>query len=70
MNFTPNTKFSLPLFCFTVGPTKVEILNNKEPLSAGKRYEVKCQSIGARPAPTITWWLGGKQVNTDDILTL
>ena len=46
----------------TVGPTNVEILNQREPLSAGKRYEVKCQSIGARPPPTVTWWLGGKQV--------
>ena len=40
----------------------MEILNKKEPLSAGKRYEVKCQSVGARPPPSITWWLGGKQV--------
>ena len=53
----------LTLLCYTaVGPTNVEILNGREPLSAGKRYEVKCQSIGARPPPTVTWWLGGKQV--------
>ena len=52
-------------FFVTVGPTQVEILNRREPLSAGKRYEVKCQSIGARPPPTVTWWLGGKQVKSE-----
>ena len=39
-------------------------MNKKEPVSAGKVYDVRCQSVGARPAPTVTWWLGGKQVRT------
>ena len=61
---------SLTLLCyFAVGPTNVEILNGREPLSAGKRYEVKCQSIGARPPPTVTWWLGGKQVCLQQFMT-
>ncbi len=40
----------------------MRILNEREPLSAGKHYEVKCESVGARPPPTITWWLAGQQV--------
>ena len=43
----------------------MRILNKKEPVSAGKVYDVRCQSVGARPAPTVTWWLGGKQVRTN-----
>ena len=52
-------KFS---FSFAVGPTEVRILNRRDPLSAGKRYEVKCRTVGARPQPMITWWIGGKNV--------
>ena len=49
-------------FLFTVGPTSVTILNKKDPVSSGKEIDVRCQTVGARPPPTITWWLGGKQV--------
>ena len=49
-------------FSFTVGPTSVTILNKKDPVSAGKFVDVRCQTVGARPPPTITWWLAGKQV--------
>ena len=48
---------------FTVGPTTVTILNKKDPVSAGKFVDVRCQTVGARPPPTITWWLAGKQVS-------
>ena len=49
-------------FLFSVGPTSVTILNKKDPVSAGKEVDVRCQTVGARPPPTITWWLAGKQV--------
>ena len=49
-------------FYFSVGPTAVTILNKKDPVSAGKEVDVRCQTVGARPPPTITWWLAGKQV--------
>jgi hypothetical protein len=52
------------LFLFSVGPTKVSILNGREPISSGKRYEVNCQTVGARPQPTVTWWMAGKQVSS------
>ena len=54
--------FNKTSFLFTVGPTSVTILNKKDPVSSGKEIDVRCQTVGARPPPTITWWLGGKQV--------
>ena len=59
---------TLTALYFSVGPTKVTILNGREPISAGKRYEVNCQTIGARPQPTVTWWMAGKQVRPDQLL--
>ena len=44
---------------------EVKILNKKEPVSAGKFYDVHCQTIGARPPPTITWWMAGKQIRSN-----
>ena len=45
------------------------IINKKDPVSAGKEVDVRCQTVGARPPPTITWWLAGKQVmNKNDKL--
>ena len=49
-------------FISAVKPLSVKILGSREPLSAGKEYELVCQSIGARPPATITWWLGGEQL--------
>ena len=65
------TRYTLSIYCFyiiisiplfSVGPTSVTILNKKDPVSAGKEVDVRCQTVGARPPPTITWWLAGKQV--------
>ena len=36
-----------------VGPVDVRILNAREPLSSGQRYDVRCRSIGARPHPKV-----------------
>jgi hypothetical protein len=57
-------------FIFAVGPTSVRILNRREPISAGKRYEAKCQAVGARPQPMVTWWIAGKQVRKERRFTL
>ena len=45
-----------------VGPVDVRILNAREPLSTGHRYDVRCRSIGARPHPKVTWWIGGQEI--------
>ena len=46
----------------SVGPLDVQLLGRKEPVSAGRSYEFRCQSVGARPPPIITWWRGSIQL--------
>lgn len=46
----------------TVKPLKVEILGKDQILSAGKTYDVKCQSTGSRPPAVLTWWKSSKQL--------
>ncbi|XP_039315150.1 basement membrane-specific heparan sulfate proteoglycan core protein isoform X3 [Solenopsis invicta] len=43
-------------------PLKVEILGKDQILSAGKTYDVKCQSSGSRPPAALTWWKSSKQL--------
>ncbi|XP_026479796.1 synaptogenesis protein syg-2 [Ctenocephalides felis] len=45
-------------------PLSVEITNNPQPLSAGRSYEIPCQSVGSRPPVRITWSLGGTDLST------
>nr|CAH7769565.1 unnamed protein product [Callosobruchus chinensis] len=41
------------------GPLDVKILSSNQPLSAGRRYDLLCQSSGSRPPASITWWKNG-----------
>lgn len=50
------------LFLFAVGPLDVKILGASQPLSAGRRYDLLCQSSGSRPPATITWWKNGQRL--------
>ena len=50
------------LYNISVGPLDVQLLGRKEPVSAGRSYEFRCQSVGARPPPIITWWRGSIQL--------
>ncbi|KAK9743682.1 CD80-like C2-set immunoglobulin domain [Popillia japonica] len=45
-----------------VGPLDVKILGANQPLSAGRRYDLLCQSSGSRPPATITWWKNGQRL--------
>lgn len=56
---TPGNKL---LFLFPVGPLDVKILGANQPLSAGRRYDLLCQSSGSRPPATITWWKNGQRL--------
>ena len=44
---------------FSVKPVSVKILGSREPLSAGREYEIVCQSSKGRPPAVITWYLDG-----------
>ncbi|XP_073967207.1 neural cell adhesion molecule 2-like [Choristoneura fumiferana] len=45
-------------------PLTVEILSREHPLSVGRLTELWCKSTGARPPAKITWWLGGRLLNS------
>ncbi len=38
------------------------MIGRKDPVSAGRVYEFRCQAVGARPPPVITWWRGSAQL--------
>jgi len=46
----------------TFGPTSVRLLGVKQSLSAGQPHEVRCEAVGARPNPKISWWKGEKKI--------
>ncbi|XP_011188208.1 neural cell adhesion molecule 2 isoform X2 [Zeugodacus cucurbitae] len=37
-------------------PLSIRLLGAHQPLSAGRRYDLLCQSAGGRPPAVITWW--------------
>ncbi|KAK7079664.1 hypothetical protein SK128_026615 [Halocaridina rubra] len=45
-------------------PLWVRLLGNREPLSAGRPYEVTCQTAGSRPKALITWTLDNLELKT------
>ena len=47
---------------FSVGPLDVQLIGRKDPVSVGRLYEFRCQSVGARPPPHVTWWRGSIQL--------
>ncbi|KMY95264.1 uncharacterized protein LOC6735380 isoform X1 [Drosophila simulans] len=51
-------------------PLIVNLQGENRALSAGNSYQLSCVVIGARPAPTITWWKGSTPMkNTHEIAT-
>ncbi|KAB7499738.1 Cell adhesion molecule 4 [Armadillidium nasatum] len=49
---------------FSVPPKIVRILSGREPLSAGRRYEVTCQAASSRPSATIKWHIKSNTLST------
>lgn len=49
-------------FSITVSPLNVRLLGAHQPLSAGRRYDLLCQSAGSRPPAVITWWRDGQRL--------
>ncbi|XP_066262553.1 nephrin-like isoform X2 [Euwallacea similis] len=51
------------------GPLDVKLLGPHQPLSAGRRFELQCQSTGSRPPATITWWKSGQRLERSKDMT-
>jgi len=47
-----------------VAPLNVRLLGSHQPLSAGRRYDLLCQSAGSRPPAVITWWRDGQRLES------
>lgn len=45
-----------------VKPKSVNILTKEKQVSADKRYEVECRTVGSRPEAVITWWKGSRPI--------
>ncbi|XP_055371722.1 hemicentin-1 [Condylostylus longicornis] len=43
-------------------PLNIKLLGAHQPLSAGRRYDLLCQSSGSRPPAVITWWRDGQRL--------
>lgn len=56
----PENKFSS--FLFSVRPLSVKLNQDNKFLSTNHSYNLNCEVIGSRPAPTITWWKGSTQM--------
>lgn len=42
----------------------MKLLGAQQPLSAGRKHELLCQSSGSRPPAVITWWRDGQRLDT------
>ncbi|GAB6027388.1 hypothetical protein CHUAL_001664 [Chamberlinius hualienensis] len=50
------------LVFITVRPVSVVIIPPDAPLSAGNEHQIRCQSYGSRPPPTLAWFKDSKQL--------
>ncbi|XP_075221808.1 neural cell adhesion molecule 2-like [Lycorma delicatula] len=56
-----STTLSIDLY---LRPLEVRLIGENQIFSAGTHYEVSCLTTGSRPAPVITWWKSGQQIQT------
>lgn len=45
-----------------VKPISANILSSSQPLSAERKYELVCETVGSRPHAKISWWKDNKKL--------
>ncbi|XP_063857827.1 synaptogenesis protein syg-2-like [Scylla paramamosain] len=50
----------------TLPPMSIRLLGVDGPVSAGVGVTLVCMVVGARPEPTVTWWLDGRPLTARD----
>ncbi|XP_049962106.1 synaptogenesis protein syg-2-like [Schistocerca serialis cubense] len=50
-------------------PLSTTILSSEQPLTAGRRYEIACRTVGSRPPAVVSWWLDNTRLpaSTDKV---
>ncbi|XP_076325740.1 synaptogenesis protein syg-2-like [Tachypleus tridentatus] len=61
--------FSSIVLDLNLKPLQVRITTRKQPLSAGRRVEIECQSVGSRPPARMTWWKDGRKIFSASAIT-
>ncbi|XP_065559909.1 nephrin-like [Artemia franciscana] len=62
-----NTNLTLPprktvTLDMNLRPLTTKILSSRQPLTAGRRYDITCQAAGSKPPAVITWWKNGEML--------
>ncbi|KAF4523453.1 hypothetical protein B566_EDAN008862 [Ephemera danica] len=61
--FERSVKKKTILFCVTVKPISANIMSSGQPLSADRKYELECMTVGSRPPAKISWWKDNKKLD-------
>lgn len=68
-----NTFLYRIFLCFSVKPLSVTILSSEHsPLSAGRKYDINCMTVGSRPPAKLSWYMDGRKLTnyTEKVLLL
>lgn len=65
IKFYQNVVQRKSFFLSTVAPLNIRLLgaHQHQPLSAGRRYDLLCQSAGSRPPAVITWFRDSERLD-------
>ena len=59
-----NLTFNIHYIYLSVKPLSVTILSSEHaPLSAGRKYDINCMTVGSRPPAKLSWYMDGRKLN-------
>nr|CAD7393818.1 unnamed protein product [Timema cristinae] len=60
--FSLSISVHTPFEILLIKPLNAAILRSNQPLSADKKYDIVCQSVGSRPPAKISWWMDNRRL--------